>query len=107
MKLQKRRDITPNCHLNATELIWTNIKVKVARQNTAITLNGTEKLTKEGTEQVMLDHWRQAVLHMQITEEAREIDELSEDTVDEMIISIGNNFSSNSHWNAKSVSPRQ
>jgi hypothetical protein len=34
------------CHFNAIELMWVNIKEKVAKQHTTFMLNEVEKLTR-------------------------------------------------------------
>jgi hypothetical protein len=82
--------------------------VKVVRQTTIFVLNGTGKPTRERTEQVLLDHWRRAVLHINIPEKACETEVFAQDkVVYEVILSTGNNFSSNSQWTARSVNSRQ
>jgi S-formylglutathione hydrolase FrmB len=81
--------------------------VTVERKTTTFVLNNTEKHITEGTQQVLLDPWRRTVPHTHITKDTRKMEELSQDTADEVILSIGNNFSINSQWNASSAIHRQ
>lgn len=86
-----------HCQFNPIELIWANIKGKVARRNTSFTINEVERLTREAIQEITCEDWKKAVEHTKkIIEEAWIKEGVLEDSVDELIISLGNSGSSSS-----------
>lgn len=52
-----------HCEFNPIELIWAQIKNRVASENREFTLNAVERLTKEAVDAVTVSDWFNAVRH--------------------------------------------
>lgn len=78
-----------HCHFNPIELIWANVKGKVARNNKLFTLAEVESLALQAIDEIKEEDWRRAVNHVErVMDEAWDAEGILEERVDEMIISI-------------------
>jgi transposase len=79
-----------HCHFNPIELIWANIKGKVASRNKTFTIKEVEKLTHDAVNEISIQDWANAVNHVgKIIQESWEKDVMVEESVDQLIISLG------------------
>lgn len=86
-----------HCQFNAIELIWANVKGRVARRNTSFTISEVERLARDAIQEITSEDWKKAIEHTKkIIEEAWHKEGVLEECVDEMIISLGNDGSSSS-----------
>ncbi|KAM7281660.1 uncharacterized protein ISCGN_006325 [Ixodes scapularis] len=59
-----------HCEFNPIELIWAQIKNRVAARNTMFKIGDVERLLKEEAEQVTASNWCNAVRHVVVVEES-------------------------------------
>ncbi|XP_046677305.1 uncharacterized protein LOC124365374 [Homalodisca vitripennis] len=84
-----------HCHFNPIELIWAQVKEYVARSNRKFNITEKLQLTKEGLERVTESDWKKVVDHTKnIILDAWKNEGLMEDSVEQMVINIGNDSSS-------------
>ena len=83
-----------HCELNPIELIWAQVK---ARNNTTFKLSDVKILLQNALERVTADKWQKCIQHVQKEEEKMwELDNLIDDTVEPIIINLGDEDSSSS-----------
>lgn len=86
-----------HCQLNPIEMIWSQIKRYVARENKTFKLPDVKVLTKVGISQVTAENWNKYVQHVIKEEDAFwRIDELQEEVVQQLIINVGQDADSES-----------
>ena len=80
-----------HCELNPIELIWAQMKGYVARNNTTFKLQDVRQLLSASISKISSDNWQKAIRHV-IAEEEKfwKLDLLIEETVEPIIISVGN-----------------
>ncbi|XP_046685195.1 uncharacterized protein LOC124370931 [Homalodisca vitripennis] len=84
-----------HCHFNPIELIWAQVKEYVARSNRKFNITEILRLTKEELEHVTESDWKKVVDHTKnIILDAWKNEGLMEDSVEQMVINIGNDSSS-------------
>lgn len=84
-----------HAHLNPIESIWAQVKGYVARNNKKFTITEVERLTREGIQNVTSENWASVVRHTKdITEKQWKNEGLLDHNVEEMIISLGSESSS-------------
>ncbi|XP_039292081.1 uncharacterized protein LOC111051506 isoform X2 [Nilaparvata lugens] len=73
-------------YFNAINVVWTQIKDKIAERNTVFKLDSVEKLFSEAIAEVTPDDWRNAVLHTkQVIEQAIRDEFELDDAVDDLL----------------------
>ena len=79
-----------HCELNPIELAWASVKGYVAKHNKNFNLTEVQRLTADGFTHTTADMWRRFCRHVvDVENDYIQKDGLREDTVDEMIINIG------------------
>lgn len=94
-----------HCEFNPIELIWSQVKGYVAANNTTFTLAGVEKLVRESINRVTPDNWLQACAHVKkIEEDLWERDGLIDSKLDQLIIPLGSESSTESDGSDSNMS---
>lgn len=86
-----------HCELNPIELIWSQVKGYVARENKSFKLNDVKALVIQGMEKVSAENWANCIAHVTEKEkELWEIDGLAEEVWESksLIISLNSDSSS-------------
>ena len=92
-----------HCQFNPIELIWAQIKGKVAKENKSFNLTEVEQLTKAACESITTENWREAVRHTrEIIESAWEKEGILEENIEQMIIEVRESSSSASYVDSDS-----
>lgn len=79
-----------HCDLNPIELIWANVKNYVARHNTTWKMKDVAALCEQAVQSVTVQNWKDAIAHCEkLEEEYWKRDGIIEETVGELIISLG------------------
>ena len=83
-----------HCELNPIELVWAQVKGEVARQNTSFKLENVRKLLTDSLQNVTPAKWKNCVQHViHVEEKMWVLDNLVEETVPSVIISVDMNDS--------------
>ncbi|KAH7946444.1 hypothetical protein HPB49_025273 [Dermacentor silvarum] len=86
-----------HCEFNPIELIWSRVKAYVAAYTATFTPTSVAKLLHENINLVTADTWLRACAHVQkIEEECWQRDSLIDASVDQLLISLGSDSSSES-----------
>jgi transposase len=84
-----------HCQYNPIELIWAQVKGKVADRNMTFTLTEVERLLGESISEITANDWQKAVLHTkEIIDEAKMNEGYVEEAVDELIIQVRDGMAS-------------
>ena len=80
-----------HCGLNPIELVWADVKVGVARENTTFRMKDVKALVNESLGAVTPDMWQKVVTHVVYKVEAAcwKADALQEDMAEQPIIPLG------------------
>ena len=79
-----------HCGLNLIELAWALVKGYLAKHNTHYNLTHVQQLVPEGFKHTTVDMWKNVCRHVEDVEKKYiEKDGIVEDTLDEMVITIG------------------
>ena len=86
-----------HCELNPIEMVWSQVKGYVARNNRTFKLDDVEKLLSEGIQELTPEKWRNCVQHV-ITEEKNlwNLDFLVDDVQDRIVIQLNSENDSDS-----------
>jgi hypothetical protein len=60
---------TYHCSLNPTELVWSQVKGYVVRNNAKFTITEVKEQLLQGVQSVMPDHWKSCIRHIINVEE--------------------------------------
>ena len=85
-----------HCELNPIEMIWSQIKGHVARENRTFKVNDVKELLIQGIQNVSAENWKNCINHVTTKErEMWEIDGLMDDVCENqnLIISLNNDSS--------------
>jgi transposase len=78
-----------HCQFNAIELIWANVKGKVADRNKLFTVTEVERLLVEAVNEITPEDWRKAVGHTKkVIDEAFKTEGLTETAIESLIITV-------------------
>ena len=81
---------SPHCELNPIELIWAQVKGRVARRNKTFRLQDVKRLVVESLAGMTPENWRDAVTHVEKVEKDYWVaDRLQEEVVEQIVINIG------------------
>ena len=85
-----------HCELNPIELVWAQVKGCAARNNKKFTMAEALKLSHEGNEKVTAENWAACVRHVvdKVEPDFWEEDHICENVVEEFIIRVGADSSS-------------
>lgn len=76
-----------HCELNPIELVWAQVKNKVAMTNADYTMSSVEVLLHDALNKVTAEDWKKSVDHVRKVEEAMwELDAISDDIQDRVIV---------------------
>ena len=79
-----------NLIINPIELIWAQVKGRVARRNKTFRLQDVKRLVVESLADVTPENWRDAVTHVEKVEKDYWVaDRLQEEVVEQIVINIG------------------
>ena len=79
-----------HCELNPIELAWASVKGYVAKNNSNYNLTSIQRLVPEGFIHTTPDMWKNFCKHVkEIEEQYIEKDGIVEDTLEEMVIELG------------------
>ena len=84
-----------HCILNPIEMIWSQVKGFVARNNTTFKLKDVKVLAESAMNQVSTEEWKNCIAHV-MEEETKfwELDKLSDNVVDKLVINLGDDSNS-------------
>lgn len=84
-----------HCELNPIELIWAQIKGKVARNNTTFKLSDVKNLFHTSISEVTAEHWNKCINHViEIEKNMWELDPIIDNSIEPIIVSVGSDDSS-------------
>jgi transposase len=87
-----------HCELNPIELVWAFIKNDVAANNTTFKFSDVKILFQQALAKVLPEHWKNNIEHVKKVESQMwEIDNLTDSTIEEIIINIVSD-SSSTEW---------
>ncbi|XP_056633544.1 uncharacterized protein LOC130443098 [Diorhabda sublineata] len=85
-----------HCELNPIELIWAQVKGKVARKNTTTQLKGVRILLNEALKNIIADDWQKCIQHVKEEEKMWELNNIIDQTVEPLMINLNNSSTSSS-----------
>ena len=78
-----------HCELNPKELIWAQVKGRVARLNQTFRLKDVKQLVHESLANIQPENWRKATEHVERVEQASWVaDALQEETLESLIMHV-------------------
>jgi transposase len=84
-----------HCELNPIELVWAFIKNDVAANNTTFKFSDVKILFQQALAKVLPEHWKNNITHVKkVDSQMWEIDNLTDSTIEEIIINIVSDSSS-------------
>lgn len=79
-----------HCHYNPIELIWAQVKHKVATRNKTFKMDDVELLTKEAIKEITVEDWKNCVHHAEEYQEYDFYNECAREiTIEPLIINFG------------------
>ncbi|KAF6201607.1 hypothetical protein GE061_003999 [Apolygus lucorum] len=88
-----------HCHFNPVELVWSWLKDFVGKRNTTFKLEDVKALVHTAVENITPEHWKSYVKHVRgIIDEAWEKDSLTDEEIEQFVISLSGDSSDESSW---------